>query len=177
MLIIPHKQLGDIDPAQSGYWSVRESFVSIVLTNMPMVYPLVRHFFEATISSSGRTKGPHGSSHGYRLESRPGRSASNAGAKHPVSVADDTRWGSEENIVPDPDSKNIETGSSSEDVSRPMQSPGSGKVKVEIKRNRTPGQNPRFSNGSARKKSREQNQIFVTQEYTVIEEGAGKGRV
>lgn len=103
-------QLGNVDPAQSGYWSVRESFVSFVLTNMPMVYPLVKRFFEKSFSSlgvgsKGRTTGK-GDSNGYKLGStariRDHRAgAAEAGTKqHPLSTpGNGTRWGSEENIV------------------------------------------------------------------------------
>ncbi|KAL0471334.1 hypothetical protein QR685DRAFT_551955 [Neurospora intermedia] len=44
---------GNRDPAQTGYWSVRESFVSFVLTNMPMVYPLIRRSVLRAIYSLG----------------------------------------------------------------------------------------------------------------------------
>ncbi|KAK0617798.1 hypothetical protein B0T17DRAFT_496331 [Bombardia bombarda] len=104
--------LGDIDPAQSGYWSVRESFVSVVLTNMPMVYPLLKKALDKSISSfSGGTNTPGGggingsshvgesSHHGYRLGSHPSRKGKAGNSKHPLSIPDDTRWGSEENIV------------------------------------------------------------------------------
>ncbi|KAK3391192.1 hypothetical protein B0H63DRAFT_520386 [Podospora didyma] len=42
--------LGDIGPAQSSYWSIRELFVSVVLTNMPMVYPLFRICLETGLN-------------------------------------------------------------------------------------------------------------------------------
>ncbi|KAK0645455.1 hypothetical protein B0T16DRAFT_314222, partial [Cercophora newfieldiana] len=98
--------LGDIDPAQSGYWSVRESFVSVVLTNMPMVYPLVKNFFEKGLSSIGGSKNRTNAadSHGYRLSSNPGKDRKTHNSKHPLSIPNETRWGSEENIV---DNKNV----------------------------------------------------------------------
>ncbi|KAH8882507.1 hypothetical protein GQ53DRAFT_812006 [Thozetella sp. PMI_491] len=173
--------LGDTDPAQSGYWSVRESFVSVVLTNMPMVYPLVRGFLESTINSMSRTKGngsnsnPYGSN-GYRLDSRnrPGRSGSHTGHKHPLSLPGDTRWGSEENIVRDSDMKTTGTGSSNEEVGLPVQHPEhveegrhrKGGVSVEIK-----SPKPKDSKRDNRiEQSLEANRIVVTHEYTVVDE-------
>lgn len=89
--------LGDIDPAQSGYWSVRESFVSFVLTNMPMVYPLVKGIVEKGMTSMGASKGTR-VTEGYRLGSQPSR-------KRPADEG--VKWGSEENIV---DAKGMESG-------------------------------------------------------------------
>ncbi|KAJ4384377.1 hypothetical protein N0V85_008362, partial [Neurospora sp. IMI 360204] len=51
---------GNMDPAQTGYWSVRESFVSFVLTNMPMIYPLLRRLVEHVVYYLG----------GWSLQSR-----------------------------------------------------------------------------------------------------------
>ncbi|KAK7427619.1 hypothetical protein QQZ08_005894 [Neonectria magnoliae] len=90
---------GNTDPAQSGYWSVRESFVSFVLTNMPMVYPLVKRFIEKSVSSSkGGSRGPGlGDSHGYRL-----KSFKNEGSSRPRADERDlveTAWGSKDHIV------------------------------------------------------------------------------
>jgi hypothetical protein len=54
-------QLGNLDPAQSGYWSIREAFVAIVLTNMPIVYPLFKRVFERGLSTAGRSGSGRGS--------------------------------------------------------------------------------------------------------------------
>ncbi|KAH7626048.1 FAD binding domain-containing protein [Sordaria sp. MPI-SDFR-AT-0083] len=43
--------VGNTDPAQSGYWSVRESFVSFVLTNLPMIYPLFKRLVDHVVYS------------------------------------------------------------------------------------------------------------------------------
>jgi hypothetical protein len=120
-------QLGNTDPAQSGYWSLRESFVSVVLTNMPMVYPLVKHFFEKGLSSLGGGKSDNtayvGDSHGYPLGSHPGRNTkTTTHSKNPHSRPGDTFWGSEENIVENNvDAKTTATASSSDAGSRPKQ--------------------------------------------------------
>ncbi|KAF5025726.1 hypothetical protein F66182_2193 [Fusarium sp. NRRL 66182] len=90
---------GNTDPAQSGYWSVRESFVSFVLTNLPMVYPLIKKFIEKTVTSSkggSRTPGL-GDSQGYRLESYKNKAG--ARSRPERGEVDDTAWGSKEHIV------------------------------------------------------------------------------
>lgn len=77
MSVLP--QLGDKDPAQSGFWSVRESFVSFVLTNLPFIYPLIRGFIEKTRASTNksgdrsRSKLATSGRNGYRLDSLPGQ--------------------------------------------------------------------------------------------------------
>ncbi|KAI2613862.1 uncharacterized protein GGS25DRAFT_516723 [Hypoxylon fragiforme] len=67
-------KLGDTDPSQSGYWSVRESFVCIVLTNLPMVYPLFKRFIDKGRSVTG-TKSV--TTRGYKLNSMPSRANGN----------------------------------------------------------------------------------------------------
>ncbi|KAJ3540157.1 hypothetical protein NM208_g5179 [Fusarium decemcellulare] len=89
---------GNTDPAQSGYWSVRESFVSFVLTNMPMVYPLVKRFIEKSVTSSkGNSRPGLGDSQGYRLESYKNKGGSRVRADERDLV--ETAWGSKEHIV------------------------------------------------------------------------------
>jgi len=70
------------------------------------------------ISSAGRSKGTGMNQQGYRLDSRRGRGGSNTNSKHPLSIPHDSRWGSDERIVPDSDAK---TTSSGEELSLPMQ--------------------------------------------------------
>ncbi|KUI65764.1 hypothetical protein VM1G_02258 [Cytospora mali] len=96
--------VGDRDPAQSGYWSVRESFVSFVLTNMPMLYPLFRNFFEKVSSSithsntNGGTGGVPSNGQAYRLGSYPD-GPSKVRNKDPNPLPEDTRYGSDEHII------------------------------------------------------------------------------
>ncbi|KAM0427894.1 hypothetical protein ACHAPT_007353 [Fusarium lateritium] len=112
---------GNTDPAQSGYWSVRESFVSFVLTNMPMVYPLVKRFIEKSVSSSkGNSRPGLGDSQGYRLESYKNKSSSRP--RPDERDLGDTVWGSKEHIVA---TENIDKGQSSGDDAS---LPGSDKV-------------------------------------------------
>lgn len=75
-------QVGDSDPAQSEYWSVCESFVSFVLTNLPVVYPLIRGVVEKGRTSLSKSmdgaSGPksgmasNNNNGAYRLDSYPG---------------------------------------------------------------------------------------------------------
>ncbi|OLN96859.1 hypothetical protein CCHL11_02418 [Colletotrichum chlorophyti] len=89
---------GDVDSAQSGYWSVRESFVSVVLTNMPMVYPLFKSAIDKSRNASVAKSGAMGDSQGYRLGSYPGKQIPRSG-NPPESIQDETQWGSREHIV------------------------------------------------------------------------------
>lgn len=98
MLIFQQK--GNTDPAQSGYWSVRESFVSFVLTNLPMVYPLMKRVVEKTVSASksgtNKTSGL-GDSQGYKLEDY--RNKVHSKSRPDETELGDTVWGSKDHIV------------------------------------------------------------------------------
>ncbi|KAJ4367256.1 hypothetical protein N0V85_009139 [Neurospora sp. IMI 360204] len=181
--------LGDTDPAQSGYWSVRESFVSFVLTNMPMVYPLVKRFLEKSIISlSGGTSGNHqggvSGQHGYPLGSNPGshlgkgeprsRVVISKGSRHPLTHPNDTIWGSEENIVNSDDGKAVggsrSSTASSRDIATTVVPQGSGvghKTTTFVER-RSGLIEPQTSGGSGKKGK--QNGIIVTHEITVTGE-------
>ncbi|KAH6993151.1 Alpha/Beta hydrolase protein [Fusarium venenatum] len=91
---------GNTDPAQSGYWSVRESFVSFVVTNLPMVYPLLKRVVEKTVSAS--KSGTHtpglGDSQGYRLGDYKNKVSSRS--RPDETDLGDTVWGSKDHIVP-----------------------------------------------------------------------------
>ncbi|KAI1142641.1 hypothetical protein F5Y05DRAFT_420553 [Hypoxylon sp. FL0543] len=154
--------LGDIDPAQSGYWSVRESFVSFVLTNLPMVYPMFRRFIEKGRSLS-RSKGTSGAdSRGYKLGSLPGR-IETVGRQQQTSssVPRHTMWGSEEHII----DQQRGTASDSEETSLDLPKHRVGGVSFAEQNERTPGSTR--STGDACR-------IVVTREYTVTE-GSQRG--
>ncbi|KAK3352509.1 hypothetical protein B0T25DRAFT_186916 [Lasiosphaeria hispida] len=172
--------LGDIDPAQSGYWSVRESFVSVVLTNMPMVYPLVKRFFERSLSSINGSNGATQaeSTHGYRLGSHPGRKINQThNSKHPLSVPNETSWGSEENIVDNvnADAKTTGTTTSSGDES-PASLPLQGMKAAAVHSERQIGTgppSPTYHSGGRdveRGMGHQGRGIVVTHEYTVTEQ-------
>ncbi|KAK8019929.1 hypothetical protein PG990_005067 [Apiospora arundinis] len=65
---------GDTNPAESGYWSIRESFVSFVLTNLPMVYPLFREYFNKLRGKTGSIATGKSTGNSYQLGSYPPRS-------------------------------------------------------------------------------------------------------
>lgn len=121
-LITSHHQVGDRDPAQSGYWSVRESFVSYVLANMPMLYPLLKRLFERvgcsiTLSSPRGASGRAASSgQAYRLGGYP-RSRSKPRSKDPNPIPEETRYSSDEHII-FACAECSRTASSSQDTSR-----------------------------------------------------------
>lgn len=97
-------QVGDSDPSQSGYWSVRESFVSFVLTNMPMLYPLLKSFLAkigttlALTNNNGESGRATSSGQAYRLGSYPNQHKKTRN-KDPNPMPEDTRYGSNERIV------------------------------------------------------------------------------
>ena len=160
----PEKQLGNIDPALSGYWSIRESFVSFVLTNMPMVYPLVKRYYEKGLSSvaskgGGATTGDTSRSQGHRLGSVLQRKP-NKGA-HPLSLPGDTNcWASNENIVVvDERSEYAKTGDSSSAEELPIQGAKTVQVSAGLMGHHQRGMSNHLEDG---------NGIVVTREYTVI---------
>ncbi|KAI2776516.1 hypothetical protein F4815DRAFT_341119 [Daldinia loculata] len=148
---------GDIDPAQSGYWSVRESFVSVVLTNMPMVYPIFRRFIEKGLSASRSRATSQGDTRGYKLSSMPGRAAS-TGQRQNLSFSEpnDTAWDSEEHIIVD----RGQGGSISREEGS-LNLPKHQTIGITFDESGTPG-------GSATATD-ESHQIMVTTEYTVTE--------
>lgn len=119
-------QDGEDDPSQSGYWSVRESFVSFILTNAPMVYPLFKRWIEKGVSMASSDRGTGlGESQGYRLGSFNRSAAGTQSKRAKMSNIDPTldtvldpgesKWGSEERIVARTTDKG--NGSSDEDSS------------------------------------------------------------
>ncbi|TQN63723.1 hypothetical protein CSHISOI_11689, partial [Colletotrichum shisoi] len=105
--------VGDVDPAQNGYWSVRESFVSFVLTNMPMVYPLFKGVIEKSrnLSTSNNKNSALSDSNGYRLGSYTAKLKQRPkSGSHPLSIPNRTKWGSDEHIVPGTADKSISDG-------------------------------------------------------------------
>ncbi|KAK2036530.1 hypothetical protein LZ31DRAFT_561071 [Colletotrichum somersetense] len=155
--------VGDTDPAQSGYWSVRESFVSVVLTNMPMLYPLFKSVIDKSRNASTNKNSTLENSNGYRLGSYPGKKGPKSGS-HPLSIPDETRWASDEHIVPNNPEKSIgveEASIESSDKQIQIQSTSTAQVASEashVKRNPT---KTRRYEGSGH------NHITVTKEYTI----------
>ncbi|KAK2007305.1 hypothetical protein LZ32DRAFT_695486 [Colletotrichum eremochloae] len=158
--------VGDSDPAQSGYWSVRESFVSVVLTNMPMLYPLFKGVIDKSRNASTNKKATLGDSNGYRLGSYPGKKGPKSGS-HPLSIPNETAWGSDEHIVSNKPEKSIGSeeasiGSSDKQSQSPQlyQSTNTAQIASgtnHINRNSKTGRHDGVGH----------NHITVTKEYTI----------
>ncbi|KAH7406988.1 hypothetical protein DE146DRAFT_778586 [Phaeosphaeria sp. MPI-PUGE-AT-0046c] len=92
--------VGPTEPSESGQWSVRESFVAVLVSNTPMVFPLLRscasgsyplHDYDKSVGSGLKSIGSTTVRSGGRKRSR--------GFQHPLSIPNDTAWGSDEAIV------------------------------------------------------------------------------
>ncbi|KAI1465825.1 uncharacterized protein F4812DRAFT_461514 [Daldinia caldariorum] len=149
--------LGDIDPAQSGYWSVRESFVCVVLTNLPMVYALFSRYIEKGVSAA-RSKGDSGVGiRGYRLSSLRSRGATIGQKQRPPGTdPNDTAWDSEEYI----NAEGVQ-GRSIDSEESFLNLPKHQAVGVAFDESGIPGGAAQPTNGTR--------QIMVTTEYTVTE--------
>ncbi|KAK7940774.1 uncharacterized protein PG986_013161 [Apiospora aurea] len=88
---------GDTNPAESGYWSIRESFVSFVLTNLPMVYPLFREYSNQLPGKTGSTTGKS-TENSYQLSSYPRKSKNNRSRGPHTVPNEDITFDSKENI-------------------------------------------------------------------------------
>ncbi|KAL8684838.1 MAG: hypothetical protein Q9218_008111 [Villophora microphyllina] len=90
-------------PEQAGEWSIRESFIAVVVGNLPMLYTLFQRMHSYSLNTLSKSSGNRKS---YPLGSyqRTGGS-SRLGAKkqkkfqHPLSMPNDTAMDSDERIV------------------------------------------------------------------------------
>ncbi|KAJ5171008.1 uncharacterized protein N7500_003791 [Penicillium coprophilum] len=77
---------------QAGSWACRETFVAVVIGNIPMIYPLMRRFTKRAglyISSRGGSQ----SYPGYPLsDADTGGYAKRKKFRHPLSIPGDTQW-------------------------------------------------------------------------------------
>ncbi|CAI7665647.1 uncharacterized protein N7487_008003 [Penicillium crustosum] len=79
---------------QAGSWACRETFVAVVIGNIPMIYPLVRRFTKRAglyISSRGGSE----SYPGYHLseaDTGGGGYSRRRKFRHPLSIPADTQW-------------------------------------------------------------------------------------
>ncbi|KAL5117972.1 hypothetical protein ACEQ8H_004117 [Pleosporales sp. CAS-2024a] len=102
--------VGPTSPSESGQWSVRESFVAVLVSNTPMVFPLVKRWSKSLLNLSSH----HGhadadaDANGYPLADYQAKSKSDGssrfrtrrgGFRHPLSIPNDTAWASDEAIV------------------------------------------------------------------------------
>ncbi|KAI4110389.1 MAG: hypothetical protein LQ345_007004 [Seirophora villosa] len=90
-------------PQQAGVWSIRESFIAVVVGNLPMLYTLLQRIQQSGpgsfAKSSGRRSYPLGS---YRTggSSKAGRKGKKF--QHPLSMPNDTAMESDEQFVVEP---------------------------------------------------------------------------
>ncbi|KAM0716176.1 hypothetical protein Q7P37_008690 [Cladosporium fusiforme] len=104
------------DGAVSGsLWACRETFVAIIVTNLPIIHPLLRQIAKflglgVLLSRNSRSR-----SQSYPLQSggiENQKSTGRKGHQHPLSIPNDTAWASDEHILP---ATKAETNSSSKD--------------------------------------------------------------
>lgn len=110
-------QVGPTGPSKSGQWSVRESFVAVLVSNTPMVFPLLKSWSCTVLGIvSSHTKSSAAASGSYPLHDydkstgsalksigfatvRSGGRKKSKAFQHPLSIPNDTAWGSDEAIV------------------------------------------------------------------------------
>uniref|UniRef100_A0A093XC20 Rhodopsin domain-containing protein n=1 Tax=Talaromyces marneffei PM1 TaxID=1077442 RepID=A0A093XC20_TALMA len=87
---------------QGSKWACRETFVSIAIANLPIIFPLIRTCankigLSALFSSSGRPS----NSHPLSSKRASGRELPSRSTKrhHPLSIPGSTEWDTEENIL------------------------------------------------------------------------------
>lgn len=95
MLTISLLQSGVNGAEQAGRWSIRESFVAVLVNNLPMLYTLFQLLTRRDPSKNSASKPS------YRLGSyRTGESGKKSKKfRHPLSMPNDTAMGSDERII------------------------------------------------------------------------------
>ena len=152
--------------------------MSFVLTNMPMVYPLLKRFIDKSRSATSRRTGMEGS-HSYQLDSHPGHSrvGGSKGGITASQTANDAAWDSKEHIIASSENKSGSDGyeASLPDSDKTMPLPLQGTAQpggVETQSSLKARHHGRTSRGEVN------DQIVVTTEYTVSvvpEQGQGPG--
>ncbi|KAI4129421.1 MAG: hypothetical protein LQ338_002261 [Usnochroma carphineum] len=90
-------------PEQAGEWSIRESFIAVVVGNLPMLYTLIQRIQQTGPGSWNKSSNKKN----YPLASYRSGGSSKVGRKakkfhHPLSVPNDTAMDSDERIVMEP---------------------------------------------------------------------------
>jgi hypothetical protein len=106
-ILIPHKD--PVNGAQkAGSWAVRETFVAVVIDNIPMIYPLLLRIFQKvddTLASHYQSRSKlsdqsYGKSNGsYAMHDRSKDREKKSKYVHPLSMRNATLSGSAESIV------------------------------------------------------------------------------
>ncbi|KAL9047021.1 MAG: hypothetical protein Q9214_000295 [Letrouitia sp. 1 TL-2023] len=128
-------------PALAGEWSIRESFIAVMVNNLPMLYTLYQRIAQSDLFNQSRNLSGKSSGRGsYPLGSyRTGESgkASKKGKKfqHPLSMPNDTAMGSDERIVVNPNDPHAPGGYGPPAGEKPAQ-PGPYTTNIEDERNK-----------------------------------------
>ncbi|KAL8868865.1 MAG: hypothetical protein Q9174_004703 [Haloplaca sp. 1 TL-2023] len=91
---------GKNGPQQAGEWSIRESFIAVVVGNLPMLYTLfqrIQHYGQETLTKSSERKSYQLGSHRTGNSSRVGKKGKKF--HHPLSMPNDSAMDSDERIV------------------------------------------------------------------------------
>lgn len=92
------------DGAVSGsLWACRETFVAIIVTNLPIIHPLIRQIAKAIGLGALLSRNSRSRSQSYPLQSGGIENQKGASRKthaHPLSIPNDTAWASDEHILP-----------------------------------------------------------------------------
>ncbi|KAL8798893.1 MAG: hypothetical protein Q9182_006293 [Xanthomendoza sp. 2 TL-2023] len=91
-------------PMLAGEWSIRESFIAVVVGNLPMLYTLfqqIRQYGSTTLNRSNDKKSYPLGSYKTAMSSRIGGKKSKK-FQHPLSMPNDTAMDSDERIVVEP---------------------------------------------------------------------------
>lgn len=102
--------VGPTEPSESGQWSVRESFLAVLVSNAPMVFPLVKRWSCAAMGIVSTTrKNSKGSfplddfsksrQSKRTVERSHERTSREHRIMHPLSIPNDTAWGSDDAII------------------------------------------------------------------------------
>jgi hypothetical protein len=102
MLTLP--QSGPDGAVSGSLWACRETFVAIIVTNLPIIHPLFRQLAKAiglgallSIQSKSRSQS-YPLQDGAGIEQR--RNTTRKSHPHPLSIPNDFAWASDEHILP-----------------------------------------------------------------------------
>ncbi|CZR50324.1 uncharacterized protein PAC_00196 [Phialocephala subalpina] len=153
--------VGAIKPALSGEWSVRESFIAVLVSNLPMVLPLLQLWWSVVRGQPSNSSSMQPS---YPLNDEPQHSSrSKKKHGHPLFTTDNTAWASDEAIVAAesggtaPNQKNTGSSESMDTIELAKKSG------VRTENNQHGGKFGHKNNGE------QKGQITVIEEYSVYE--------
>jgi hypothetical protein len=103
---MPLFQAGPDGAVSGSLWACRETFVAIIVTNLPIIHPLLRQLARVTGLGSLLSKNSKSRSRStsYQLQSNVGienrKNKSRGSHAHPLSIPNETAWASDEHILP-----------------------------------------------------------------------------